>query len=108
MFGLPIATTWLVFGVPVFWVLYTLGFFWVTRNWPPVRRDEPTELHPMLVGVVLSSLTMIAVSLATQRSHPVPAHILKAMSETAELRPLPRGLRANQDFTMAHEALGLR
>ncbi|WP_311945525.1 sodium/proline symporter [Halomonas piscis] len=76
--------------------------------WQYFGLDGPTELHPMLVGVVLSSLTMIVVSLATQRSHPVPAHILKAMEETAELRPLPKGLRANQDFAMAHEAMALR
>ncbi|MGM0694086.1 MAG: hypothetical protein ACQEUN_11900 [Pseudomonadota bacterium] len=43
MFGLPTATTWLVIGVPVFWVLYTLGFLWVTRDWPGLKRDEPNS-----------------------------------------------------------------
>lgn len=39
MFGLPIGTTLLVIGIPALWVLYTLGFLWVTRNWPGVKRS---------------------------------------------------------------------
>lgn len=79
----------------------------VSFLWQYLGLDGPTEMHPMLVGVMLSSLTMIVVSLATQHSHPVPVHILQAMDETAELRPLPKGLRSSQDFTMAHEAMSL-
>ena len=33
MFGLPWETTLLVFGFPVFWVLYTVGFVLITRDW---------------------------------------------------------------------------
>jgi hypothetical protein len=33
MFGLPISTTLLVFGFPLFWFLYTIVFFVVTRDW---------------------------------------------------------------------------
>ncbi len=33
MFGLPIATALLVFGFPVFWILYTIVFLIVTRDW---------------------------------------------------------------------------
>jgi hypothetical protein len=33
MFGLPVATSWLVFGLPVFWILYLAGFLYVSRNW---------------------------------------------------------------------------
>jgi hypothetical protein len=33
MFGLPIETVLLVFGFPVFWILYTIVFFVVTRDW---------------------------------------------------------------------------
>ena len=33
MFGLPWSTTLLVFGFPLFWVLYTIGFLVLTRNW---------------------------------------------------------------------------
>jgi hypothetical protein len=33
MFGLPIETALLVFGFPVFWILYTIMFLVVTRDW---------------------------------------------------------------------------
>ena len=33
MFGLPLSTTLLVFGFPVFWIVYTIGFLMVSRDW---------------------------------------------------------------------------
>ena len=33
MFGLPIETVLLVFGFPLFWIVYTIVFLVVTRNW---------------------------------------------------------------------------
>jgi hypothetical protein len=39
MFGLPVATTLLIFGFPVLWVLYTVGFLVVSRHW----RDTEDE-----------------------------------------------------------------
>ena len=33
MFGLPWSTTLLVFGFPLIWILYTVGFLIVTRDW---------------------------------------------------------------------------
>lgn len=33
MFGLPIETALLVFGFPVFWILYTIVFLVKTRDW---------------------------------------------------------------------------
>ncbi len=39
MFGLPVATTLLIFGFPVFWILYTSGFLIVSRHWA----DEADE-----------------------------------------------------------------
>lgn len=33
MFGLPISTTLLVFGFPLFWIVYLVVFMIVTRNW---------------------------------------------------------------------------
>ena len=33
MFGLPMETSWLVFGFPAFWILYLFGFLYVTRGW---------------------------------------------------------------------------
>ena len=33
MFGLPIETTLLVFGFPVFWILYTIVFLILSKDW---------------------------------------------------------------------------
>ena len=33
MFGLPLETTLIVFGFPVFWIVYTIVFLLRTRNW---------------------------------------------------------------------------
>ena len=33
MFGLPVETTLLVFGFPVFWIIYTVVFLYRSRNW---------------------------------------------------------------------------
>ena len=33
MFGLPVETLLLVFGFPVFWILYTIAFVYVSRDW---------------------------------------------------------------------------
>lgn len=39
MFGLPVTTTLLIFGFPVLWVLYTIGFLVVSRHWSE-KADE--------------------------------------------------------------------
>jgi hypothetical protein len=41
MFGLPGTTILLVLGFPLVWVLYTLGFLLVSRDWE--RRQEREE-----------------------------------------------------------------
>lgn len=33
MFGLPAETAWVVFGFPVFWIVYTAVFLYRSRNW---------------------------------------------------------------------------
>ena len=40
MFGLPLSTTLLVFGFPIFWIVYTIVFLIVTRNWENDSVDE--------------------------------------------------------------------
>ena len=40
MFGLPLSTTYLVIGFPLFWILYTGIFLLVTMNWS----DEEEQL----------------------------------------------------------------
>jgi len=55
----------------------------VTFVWQLAALDGPTGLHPMLAGLILSSTAMILVSLATGRSHPLPARVLEMMSEAS-------------------------
>ena len=40
MFDLPLSTTLLVFGFPAFWILYTLVFLVLTRDWEADSADE--------------------------------------------------------------------
>jgi hypothetical protein len=43
MFGLPPSTTFLVFGFPLLWILYTVVFLVASRNW---KRDEGEREDP--------------------------------------------------------------
>jgi len=40
MFGLPATTALMVFGFPLFWIVYTVVFLYRTRDW---RDDEIGE-----------------------------------------------------------------
>ena len=46
MFGLPASTTLLVFGFPLLWILYTLVFLRVTRNWTNEEREPDSAREP--------------------------------------------------------------
>ena len=43
MFGLPLATTLLVFGFPVLWIVYTITFLILSRNWEEDSANEDEE-----------------------------------------------------------------
>jgi hypothetical protein len=55
----------------------------VSFVWQLAALDGPSGLHPMLAGVLSSSLAMVLVSLATQKSHPLPREILDRMAEAS-------------------------
>jgi hypothetical protein len=40
MFGLPTSTTLLVFGFPLFWIVYTIVFLIVSRGWSSEEEEE--------------------------------------------------------------------
>ena len=40
MFGLPFGTSLLVFGFPLFWILYMIGFMYVSRDWNKDSTDD--------------------------------------------------------------------
>ena len=42
MFNLPPFTSFVIMAVPAFWVAYTLGFLWISRNW----KHEDKEIQP--------------------------------------------------------------
>ena len=56
---------------------------------------------PMVIGITCSTITMIAGSLLTQRSHPVPKHVREAVEETARVAPVPARMVAGEDTTLA-------
>ena len=40
MFGLPFETALVVFGFPLFWIIYTVVFLLRTRNWVDGSEDD--------------------------------------------------------------------
>ena len=40
MFELPLSTTLLLVGFPLFWIAYTIVFLWRTRRWENDDRRE--------------------------------------------------------------------
>ncbi len=43
MFGLPTETLLLVFGFPLFWIVYLIVFMIVTRNWEDDSASEDEQ-----------------------------------------------------------------
>jgi len=58
--------------------------------WQFASLDGPSGLHPMLAGLLGSTLAMVLVSLATQRRRPLPQPILDMMAEASRLGPIER------------------
>ncbi len=40
MFELPLSTTLLLLGFPLFWIVYTIVFLWRTWGWRDDEREE--------------------------------------------------------------------
>ncbi len=72
--------------------------------WEYAGLVNTTQLAPMLTGLVSSTVTMIVVSLATQKISPVPAHILDAMNVTSQVGPIPERFLGATDFDLVNEA----
>ncbi|QQT68969.1 sodium/proline symporter [Brevibacterium casei] len=64
---------------------------------------DVTAIDSMGVGIVASTLGIIVVSLATQKSHPVPAHIVAALEETAKIGPIPARMLTGQNDALASQ-----
>lgn len=64
---------------------------------------ESAGLDPMLVGLISSTLALIVVTLATQRSHPVPAPIAEAVETTMQVGRIPKNLAIFQDNSLSNQ-----
>jgi sodium/proline symporter len=72
--------------------------------WEVGSLADTTTLAPVTVGLLASTLTIIVVSLATQKISPVPGHIVAVLEETAKVGPIPKHLLAVSDFALSPEA----
>ena len=72
--------------------------------WELAGLAATTTLAPVTVGLTASTVAIVVVSLATQRSSPVPTYVLAAMEETARVGPIPERLIAMSDFALEPEA----
>jgi sodium/proline symporter len=75
--------------------------------WEYLGLVETTQLAPMLTGVVSSSVTMVVVSLATQKISPVPTYVHEIMDEAAVVGPIPKRLMAVSDTSLGPEAAAI-
>jgi sodium/proline symporter len=66
----------------------------VSFAWQLAGLDGPSGLHPMLAGLLSSSLAMVVVSLATGESHPLPQRVLDQMAEASGAGSRGRSLKA--------------
>lgn len=73
--------------------------------WQYAGLVETMQLHPMLAGVVSSSVTMFVVSMLTQKSSPVPEYVREAMAVSASIGPIPQRFHAATDFALTREAV---
>lgn len=64
---------------------------------------DSVGLDPMLVGIVLSIIAIVVVSLATQKSHPLPPEIVEAVEETHRVRRIPKSLAIMQDNALSSQ-----
>ena len=80
----------------------------ISFSWEYAGFVAATQIHPMVAGVVSSTLTMVVVSLLTQKIAPVPAYILEAMDETGRVGPIPPAMLASADFSLAPAAVAIR
>src|SRR5699024_12735138 len=70
-------------------------------GWQLAGLVDSTGIDPMGIGIVCSTLAIIIVSLATQRSHPVPDHVLAALREPEKIGAIPAHLLAGQNDALA-------
>lgn len=103
---------------------YVCAAYWKKANWPGAlasfiggaitnvvwttqNLDMPTGLHPFFAGLIVSSILIIIVSLATQKSHPNPPEVLRAVDEAIKVGPIPRSIEKRSAESLHPEARGV-
>ncbi len=76
----------------------------VSVGWEVGALSAWTTVHPMAAGILASTVTIVAVSLATARISPVSPPILAAMDEAAHVGRIPAHLRGVSDAALHSEA----
>ena len=76
-----------------------VSVFWEISGLP-----DSTGIDPMVTGILASTVAMVVGSLASQRSHPVPGHVVRALDETAKIGPIPARMLMSQDAYLAAQA----
>lgn len=66
-----------------------------------LNTEEGIGLDAMVFGLTASIISLIVVSLATQKSHPVPPRVLAAVEETMKVAPAPKRLLVGEDRTLS-------
>ncbi len=79
----------------------------VAVYWEVAGLVDTTELAPMVTGVVSSTITMIVVTLTTQKIAPVPAYIHEIMDEAATIGRIPTRFLAATNSALSNEAVAV-
>lgn len=73
-------------------------------SWELAGMTDRVGLDPMVVGISVSVAAMVIGSLLTQKTHPVPEPIRRALDETAKIGPIPASLMLGQNQNLAAQA----
>ena len=74
--------------------------------WEYLSLSVVTTIAPMVAGVFCSSITMIVVSLLTQKNFPVPPEIIELIDEASKVRPIPKKFIHNESIN-SNESMDL-
>ena len=72
--------------------------------WEYLSLSVVTTIAPMVAGVFCSSITMIVVSLLTQKKFPVPPEIIELIDEASKVRSIPKKFIQNE-FINSNESI---
>ena len=66
--------------------------------WEYLALSDVTTIAPMVAGVFCSSISMVVVSLMTQKKFPVPPEIIELIDEASKVRSIPKKFIHNESI----------